>query len=198
MALGRFDLGDYDVYRPVPRDRDYAFMNANGLMVGMLRGLLPKVQAFKEKLPSVGALTFMTQEFDRSHLSGLPRVTWDSIVTRLVTVLDDATIREAIMTTPPGHFAVNGEEVIATLRARRDGLMAWSRDYYAMVNRDADVFASEEDDVAVVERRSDGRSNGPPVQRTLGQTRRRPARGGVRANVRAVGDPRDPALTGRG
>ncbi len=156
LRWARFDNGDYDTYRPIPRDRDYSFMNANGFMVGVARSSLPKVQAFKTNIPKVGAMTFMTREFDRSVFAGLSWSTWDSVVTAITTTLDDATIREAVNRTPQGHFDVNGEEVIATLKARRAGLRARAWEYFTMVSREVDIFASEEDDLAVVDRHADG------------------------------------------
>ncbi len=152
----RFDHGDYDTYRPIPRDRDYSFMNANSFIVSLARSSLPKVQAFKTTMPKVSALTFMTREFDRSVFAGLPWSTWDSVVSAITNTLDDATIREAVSRTPPGHFKVNGEEVIETLKARRVGLRAHAWEFYTMVSREVDVFASKEDDMALVDRHADG------------------------------------------
>lgn len=152
----RFDHGDHDTYRPIPRDRDYSFMNANGFIVHVARGSLPKVQAFKTTMPKVSSLTFMTRDFDRSVFAGLPWSTWDSVVTAITTRLDDATIREAVSRTPPGHFKVNGEQVIETLKARRAGLRAHAQEFYKMVSGEVDVFASKEDDLAVIDRHADG------------------------------------------
>lgn len=152
----RFDRGELKLYRPIPRDRDYAFLNANGLMVGLGRGSLPKIQAYKSSLPKLSALTFMTSEFDRTHFAGLSWSVWDSVITRVTTALDNATIREAVLKVPPEYFAINGEQVIATLTARRDGLRDRARQYYDMVTRDVDVFASEERDLAIIDRQEDG------------------------------------------
>lgn len=152
----RYDRGPGKIYRPIPRDRDYAFLNANGLMVGLGRGFLPKIQAYKPRLPKLRALTFMTEEFDRTHFAGLSWSDWDSVITRITTTLDDAAIRDAVRKVPPEYFAINGEEVSTTLAARRDGLRDRARQYYNMVNRDVDVFASEERDLAIIDRQDDG------------------------------------------
>lgn len=152
----RYDRGDLKIYRPIPRDRDYAFLNANGLMLRLGRSALPKIQAYQSRLPKLSALTFMTSEFDRTHFAGLSWTVWDSVITRITTTLDDATIRDAVRKVPPEYFAINGEEIITTLAARRDGLRDRARQYYTMVNRDVDVFASEERDLAVVDRHADG------------------------------------------
>lgn len=152
----RFDRGDYDIYRPISRDHDYAFMRSNGIVGMLVRSPFPKLLDFGPKLPSLKALTFMTQEFDRSVLVGLTWRQWDSVTTALQAKLTDRVIADAVRLLPPEYYRATGEFLESSLRARRDGLRERSRQYYNMVAREADVFASEADDVAEIERRGDG------------------------------------------
>lgn len=148
--------GDEEYWRPIPRDRDYAFMAAEGVLAGLTRTVFDKLVAFKDKMPPLRALTFMTQEFDRSHLVELPWATWDSLVTHMQASLNDAAITEAVSKLPPEHYEESGGRLVAGLRARRDALRSVAFDYFTMINREADVFASFENDLAEITRNPDG------------------------------------------
>ena len=152
----RFDRGHLDVYRPIPRDHDYAFMRSNGVLGAAVRAVFPKLLNYGPRFPSVNALTFMTQEFDRAVLVELTWRQWDSVTTAVRSRLSDEVIAEAVRALPPEHYREAGAYLERSLRARRDHLREVSRRYYVMVSREADVFASDEDDVAEIERRPDG------------------------------------------
>src|SRR5690606_19273344 len=44
--------GDY-VYRPIPRDRDWAFVEADGLLLPLSRSFYPKTARFRAGYPSI-------------------------------------------------------------------------------------------------------------------------------------------------
>jgi hypothetical protein len=152
----RFERGELEVYRPIPRDRDYAFMAADGLLPSLVRAAFPKIVMFGPKFSPLRGYTFMTQEFDRSHLVELPWPVWDSLVTRIQSEFTDAVITDAVARLPREHRAVSGPDLVDGLRTRRANLRTIVRDYYNMVVREADVFASNEADVAEIERQRDG------------------------------------------
>ena len=152
----RFDAGNYDVYRPIPRDRDYAFIRSDGLLGMGVRMVFPKLGKFGPDYTNLRGLTFMTQEFDRSALVELSRQEWDSVTTALQSKLTDAVIADAVRALPSEHHRETHQFLEQSLRSRRDKLVAISRAYYAMVAHEADVFATDSDDVAEIERRADG------------------------------------------
>ncbi|MEX2284771.1 MAG: BamA/TamA family outer membrane protein [Gemmatimonadota bacterium] len=153
--FARFDQGELRTWRPIPRDRDYAFMSSQGMVGFVGKMVVPKLLNFTENMPKLGSLTFMTQDFDRSHLVDLPWAAWDSIVTRIETGLTDDAIRAAVNRLPEEHRA-RSARIVTGLRARRTQLRATARDYYNMVSQEADVFGSNADDRAEIERQPDG------------------------------------------
>jgi hypothetical protein len=151
----RFDKGDLRTWRPIPRDRDYAFMTSEGLIGLLGRAVLPKLVVYKREMPRIESLTFMTRDFDRSHLVDLPWAAWDSIVTRLETGLTDAVIQDAMNRLPEEQRPLSGR-IADGLRARRGQLREIAREYYQMVANEADVFGSNVDERAVISRGAEG------------------------------------------
>ena len=154
--FARFDQGDIRLYRPIARDRDYAFMHSNGVVPLLIRSVFPKLVPWNHEIPSVRSLTFMTQEFDRSHLVPLPRAAWDSAIAAIESRLTDAAIDEAVGLLPPEHHELARANLAGGLKARRDQLRERAYEFYATVNRDADIFGSNEADLAEIDRRADG------------------------------------------
>lgn len=150
----KIDVGDANIYKPIPRDRDYAFMRTEGLLIG--RRPYAKMTKLEPSFPRLYSLTFMTAEFDRSHLIELPWAAWDSVVTSIQGALTDQVIEEAIERFPPAQRGLSDAFVRAGLRGRRDRLRDQAQKFYRMVAPDADVFGSDDDETAEIERHADG------------------------------------------
>lgn len=167
--LGDFDRGadqwEFACYeerdvrncRPIARDRDWAFMRANGLVMRLVRSSSPKLGLFDDPRVSMQSLTAMTVEFDRSHLVGLSRRTWDSVTTALKARLTDSVLVEAVRAQPASYQVRASAQLLeASLRARRDALHTLAREFFAVVNTHADIFGTDSSDVVEVERATDG------------------------------------------
>ena len=66
------------LWQPIPRDRDYAFSNFDGLLLGLARNREPQWVEFDAKYPSIMGLTWYGRALDRRFLTGLEWGTWDS------------------------------------------------------------------------------------------------------------------------
>ncbi len=154
--FARFDEGERERYRPVPRDRDYAFMNSDGFMIRLVSMVYPKLVLYNERFASLRAYMFMTREFDRSHLTELTWGDWEQVINGIQSSLTDRAIDDAIMRMPPEHRQLSGAHFAASLKARRDQLRDYARTYYHVVNEEADVFGSDERERAEIDRHADG------------------------------------------
>jgi hypothetical protein len=152
----RYDAGGLKTYRPIARDRDWAFMHANGLLVKRARSIYAKIGSYDEGNEKLKSVTFMTREFDRTRLSALPWSTWEAVVHELQTALTDDVIARAVAAQPRGFIDGSADFITAGFKARRDGLMELALKFYDMVNHHADVFAADGNELAEVERRDDG------------------------------------------
>jgi hypothetical protein len=99
----RYDRNGDHVFRPIPRDHDYSFMRPSGWLAGLVKTTFPKLVIYGNKLSSLNSLTFMTRDFDRTHLSELPWAAWDSVITAIQSRLSDQAIVEAVSLLPPEH-----------------------------------------------------------------------------------------------
>lgn len=162
-------LGDWDRHRgqwrwatfdddpprswlPVPTDRDQAFSKFDGLATRIVSLYMPQFVRFEEQYPDLTRLHWNGRALDRWFLSGLERPVWDSIGGWLVERLDDGVIDEAVHRLPPEIYALNGEELARTLRARRDRLPRAVDEFYRLLAHKVDVRLTDEDEVVTVDR----------------------------------------------
>ena len=156
-VFARFeDEYDNEVYRAIPRDRDYAFMNSDGLLVRAVSIFYKKLVRYEGRFAPLGSYLFMTREFDRSHLSELTWADWDAMIKEFETRLSDAVIDDAIMRLPPEHRQLDGPKLSAALKQRRNDLREYAHKYYFWVNEEAVVFGADEAERADIERGVDG------------------------------------------
>ncbi|MBW3627942.1 MAG: outer membrane protein assembly factor [Gemmatimonadetes bacterium] len=141
---------------PVPEDRDNAFSDYDGLLLGFARGRATNLVRFRERYPNLFGLTANAQPLDRPLLSDLPVQVFDSLGLELQRRLTDAVIDRAVAQTPPEHFQLRGPELVRKLRARRDGLPQMARRFYHHLARDVDVRATDVSELAVIDRMPDG------------------------------------------
>lgn len=147
----RFDEeGGGHFWRPVPRDRDQAFVRFDGLVKTLGRAYDPRLVSFEADYSSVVGLTRNAWDIDRNLLVGLSREDWDSAVEEVQGSITDGAIERAVARVPRAHHDLVGEEIEEALRQRRDALPAAAEDLYGIVFRQADIHATDEDEVAVV------------------------------------------------
>jgi hypothetical protein len=144
------------LWRPIPRDRDWAFLRSDAALTPIAQALFPKLVAFGQRYPSVSALTFSSIHLDRQLLAGLASSAWDSVALHVQAALSDDVIDAAVRSLPPAHAALEGPRMADALRARRDRLPDVARAFYHYLARDVDVHATDADDVADVAFLADG------------------------------------------
>jgi hypothetical protein len=152
----RYDRGELRVWRPVPRDRDNAFVNHEGLLLAIGRGAFIRNVRFGREFPSLTGLTVQAEPLDRRLLSDLPKSAWDSVVVQLRTRLTDAAIARATSALPPEYQQDERARLTEILRARREALPGQAELFYKRLSQNVDVYATDVDEVAVIDRHDDG------------------------------------------
>ena len=150
------DVGGGYVWRPVPRDRDQAFVQFDGFLKGLARLYDPRLVEFGEDYPDIKALTRNAWDIDRNLLVGLDRATWDATVEEVRAAITDAVISEAVSRMPGEHYAILGPDLEAALRNRRDNLAEAAGELYKIVFEWSDIHGTDEDEVATIDRLEDG------------------------------------------
>jgi hypothetical protein len=141
---------------PVPEDRDNAFVVYDGLLLDLARSRAPKLIEFGDAYPDIFGLTENAEILDRWVLSELPREEFDAMAADLQVRLTDEVIAAAIANSPPEYQALRGREIADALVERRAGLPEIAHDFYALLSGEVDVRATDENDLALVDRHADG------------------------------------------
>lgn len=144
----RFDSAGGRLYRPIPRDRDQAFIRLDGALKWYLRFYEPRLVVFSEDAPNVTGLSRNAWDMDRPFLVALEREEWDRITAQTKAALTDAVIDNAVARLPREHHALVGDDLARTLKARRDMLEEPARDLFRIVNRAAEIHATDENEIA--------------------------------------------------
>ncbi|MCO6477227.1 MAG: metallophosphoesterase [Phaeodactylibacter sp.] len=156
------DEGKNEFYRPIPRDRDQAFCKYDGLLLSIARGTAPdvkKLMVFKEDTKRIQWLVYNARHFDRSFLPGADWSTWEEEVRRIQGAVTDERIEAAVKESwPPAVYALNGQEVIRKLKARRDNLMEMAREYYLYISKEVEVVGTSKKDLFTIERLPGGQT----------------------------------------
>lgn len=146
---------DPTYWNPIPRDRDKAFVNYEGLLLRIARLAVPSLVTFRATYPDPQALFDNAIEFDRRLLGTLGKPTWDSVATSLMQRITDPVIDNAVAAMP-AEYARYSTGIAAKLKARRNGLRAAAGRYYAELWSVADVHGTDADDLLTVTRSGDG------------------------------------------
>ena len=150
------DVGGGYIWRPVPRDRDQAFVQFDGFLKSLARWYDPRLVRFQEDYPNIEGLTRNAWDIYRNLLVGLDRATWDATVEEVRAEITDAVISEAVLLMPSEHYAIVGADIESALRIRRDNLAEAADDLYEIVFEWSDIHGTDEDEVATVDRLDDG------------------------------------------
>ena len=141
---------------PVPKDRDLAFVNFDGLVLGLARINVPRLVKFGDSYPSMVGLMWQGRFLDRRHLASLEWSAWPPVVSDLQRRLPDRVIDEAVARMLPPYYHASGATLAARLKRRRDALPGAARRFYEILAKEAEVYATDEPDAAELLRHRDG------------------------------------------
>ena len=151
----RFKSNDYNIWKPIPRDRDQAFSRWDGVFPRMVARAIPQIEHFDEDYPHLNDLTWSGRYLDRRFLAPVTKSEWDSVTNYVASKLTDDIIENAVRKIPPEWYDQHGEELIETLVSRRNSLQEISEEYFAMIFKYIAIYASDKDEVAHINRIDD-------------------------------------------
>lgn len=150
------EQGKEKIYRPIPRDRDQAFSNYDGFLTSLGRPTIPyarQIRAFSGNLRSVQWNSYNARYFDKTFLNELEWEEWLKEANHVVEHLTDAVIDSAFKTSwPPEVYQLNGPQIEAALKKRRDKLVDELYPFYRFLSKKVDIIGTEKRDLFVVER----------------------------------------------
>jgi hypothetical protein len=139
------------LWAPVARDRDWALARIGGFFPWIARFPFPQYVGFDRDYPSAFNLSWSGRALDRLILPALDWPGWEATITDVQGRLTDDVIGGAVATLPASYRELIGDDLTGALIHRRDGLLDLARDFYELLAEEVDVYASDDEDVAVVD-----------------------------------------------
>ena len=152
----RFPAGECYTWLTIPEDRDQAFIDLDGFAMALARRGLPRQIEFNDTYPSLVGLSTTGWEMDREFLVELDKTAWDSVVTAFRRDLPDPVIEAAVRKLPPPYYKIVGAALAKALKSRRDALPKFVSRYYALITREAEIQATDQDEYAQCEHLPNG------------------------------------------
>src|SRR5204862_698642 len=132
-------FGDRGVYtwRPLPRDRDWAFSDSRGPWHMVARHFYPKMVPFTEKVPLEGLMR-SSRELDRRLLQRLTAADFREVSLRVQRSVTDSVIALVVAQLPREWRARTSaaSRITTVLRARRAALPDVAMEFYRILATD--------------------------------------------------------------
>jgi hypothetical protein len=145
------------IYKAIPRDRDMAFYVSEGFLIRLSSKppFLRKMQGLDYHVKDIKGLNYQARHLDRRFLNELTLEEWVETSDHLKNKISDRVIEDAIHDMPKQITAINGDQIIAKLKTRRDDLTKSALAYFKIINHKVDIVGTDEPDVFFVERVND-------------------------------------------
>jgi hypothetical protein len=164
-SWARFDAVQPRHWVPIPRDRDFAMVRYDGLVLDVARVNLPQLIQFGPQYSDVLGLTWNGRELDRRFLLEAEWPEWEAVVTELQAAVTDSVIADAVHRLPPEFSARWGARLVDALERRRDALGTVALRFYRMLAEQAEVYGTDVDEIATL-RIPDARTVVVQIRRT--------------------------------
>ncbi len=154
----RFDDpdGQGDLYRPIPRDRDWVFNRMNGLVSVLAPQFDPKFQSFNSRFGNIKGLSTNGLEQDRRFLAMLTEEQWVATAESIRDAITSDVIEEALAQMPDTIRALDGDRIRRNLLSRAQELPDAARTYYRLIARVVDIVGSDKHERFEVDRHAGG------------------------------------------
>ncbi len=154
---GTSDTGLGKLYYPIPKDRDQAFFNSDGLLLRFLsRKQMPFLQGFKKTIPDINGLNYVARDFDRFFLNNLDEAAWKNITETFQQNITNYAILKAVTKFPAAIVDTDAKMVADKLMSRRDILLKNALKYYKFLSKEVAVTGSNKSEYFHITKHPDG------------------------------------------
>ncbi len=145
------------LYKPIPRDRDQAYSNFDGIANALASYTVPFTRAAHKYDADVSKkeetwLNYQARLFDRFFLNELTLAEWEEQAKFIQENLTDEVIEKGIRQLPAFAYAERGEQFIEWTKSRRDNILKTARNYYEILNKEVQVLGTHKKNLIEVNR----------------------------------------------
>ncbi len=142
---GKLDTGKGKLYYAIPKDRDEAFFNSDGMLLKLASiRLLPFLKGFKDGVQNQKQFNYIQRNFDRFFLNRLDKNTWQQTIADFQAKETDSVITQAVHKMPPEIVAFDGNTIIQKLKSRRELLPQQAMKYYNYLSKKISIVGSND------------------------------------------------------
>lgn len=145
---GTIDTGEGKTYYPIPKDRDQALFNSDGILLKIAKGQgLGYMQGFNEKIRDIDEMGFVARDIDKFFLSQLDEQEWHAMIGEFKNNLTDSVISTAVSKLPAEVYARYGKAYRDKLIERREVVARKGMEYYRFLSHRVNITGSNQDDI---------------------------------------------------
>ncbi|WP_103864585.1 metallophosphoesterase [Aquimarina sp. I32.4] len=151
----RFDTEKEKIYRPIPRDRDQVFSNYDGVLLDIIKFVVPlarKFQVYDDQLKKVRWINQSGLPLDRTLTQNSGKNIWIEQANYIKENLSDVDIDKAFAKLPIELRDKVAEKIKENLKARRDNIEDIARRYYNFLSKHVIITGTDKDDFFEIER----------------------------------------------
>ncbi|WP_153801252.1 BamA/TamA family outer membrane protein [Foetidibacter luteolus] len=139
-------------YVAVPRDRDQALHVAQGWFpkLAKVRWISPTLQGFDSTISDVRYSLFKTRFINAYPGSQFSYDEWMKLANEFVASLNDKVLEAALKKLPASAYNLRHNELLATLKARRNNIPGAMDEYYRFINKIVDIRASDKNELVEI------------------------------------------------
>ncbi len=152
------EKGDIKIYRPIPRDRDQAFSQYDGLILGIARQVAPfarQMRPYTSPVKKPHWLSYNGREVDQTFLTELEWRDWKEAAEYIQRNVTDEVIEEAFRAWPKPIYDQDAPKVMAALKSRRDNIVNIAHKFYRFLAKEVDVVGTSKRERFEIERLND-------------------------------------------
>ncbi|MGB0870364.1 MAG: metallophosphoesterase [Flavobacteriales bacterium] len=156
---GKFEEGDKNIYRPIPRDRDQVFSHYDGAMFGMIRLFTPaikKMQKYENKISDIRWHNTNGSKVDVALIKNMNLSHWSEQARLLKSQLTDEVIEAAFNQFPDEIKNEKLDRIKSVLKYRRDHVEEIASAYFRILNKHVVLKATNKKDAIFIQRLPEG------------------------------------------
>lgn len=149
------------VYKPIPRDRDQAFVNYDGALMNSLRsliGITKQFHSYNVQMEDVKWMNNAAITLDRTLLKNTSREDWMQEVAYIQEHLNENEIEKAFNNLPKEVQGTVANDIKEKLKGRKDNLGDIAQRYFDYYAELGIITGTDKDDIFEIERLTDGQT----------------------------------------
>jgi hypothetical protein len=160
--FAQYEINDDETYfLPIPRDRDAAFSKFDGIIMPIIKILVPDTrfwQTYSDDITNIKWYNGEGNNLDRAFMTKYGKEAWVTEAKYIQENLSDAAIDQAWALLPPEVQDETSEELKNNLKSRLKKIDQFAEKYATYINHTVAVHGTDKDDKIDVIRMADGKT----------------------------------------